>query len=862
MYVDDMRLLKNICNEFLIYYNRLNTTELDYNKMFALITYKNLFPRDFSDLQLNKGFVYALFDNKQHFIEKSCTKLKTNISETKQRIGELNSEVAISKNELDLIFEPKKNRYYPYRLSSSDQDEYDKRLQVINDRNSQAIQKLEEKLYVYESELQKIETAPLASIITRENIDEIFSITTINEIGEEKDFNEIKGSEYFALVKYLIRNGHIDETYADYMTYFYEDSLARIDKIFLRSITDKKAKPYNYALKSPEMVFSRLQPNDFDQEETQNFMLCDYLLSEKRGSDHLSHFISQLRNSKAYSFVSQFFDCTSQMPLFIQIFNKQWPSLFIDIQTEDGFDSEQLRDFTVHSLHFLDSATLDIVNENYVLAEYISRAKDYLAIKSPQVGKLISAFKQLNVCFPEIEYDCSEKNLLLAVYENNLYELNFGNITMFLRNMWNVDSFEDIIHKNYTIISAKKESPLYSRISSNMSEYVDILLRECSGKIYDDEYIAVDLLNNENISNSQKESYVKCLRTPLHELTSIKDHSIWEPLLGTEILIRSEKNVLDYFCITYEFDSTLIKFINSANDLLDFSPTNIVLTEKQRDSLFDKTVVCNGILDEQYANMLSSLNLYYEDFSVPNIQESKVKILIRNNIIRMTPDTLKYMRTEYPSVVIFLVKNNIEVYADIMSSDLFVQSELLEVLSWDVSDDIKLKLLEYSDEEISIIGKNYSPKVCVYILTHNLAQADKRVLYNSYETYPVEIQEIIFKNARKNIDEIISDTQAVSTSLEEKILIDSEVPFEKRVDLFVAMIPHIDKTEAHQYLSALNLHEYIKIFDSHSKPKFEINQQSESILDAFVQKTWIFEYVEDDMRPGYYKIRRREPRKP
>ena len=54
LYVDDMRLLKNICNEFLIYFNRLNTTELDYNKMLAIITYKNLFPRDYSDLQLNK----------------------------------------------------------------------------------------------------------------------------------------------------------------------------------------------------------------------------------------------------------------------------------------------------------------------------------------------------------------------------------------------------------------------------------------------------------------------------------------------------------------------------------------------------------------------------------------------------------------------------------------------------------------------------------------------------------------------------------------------------------------------------------------------------------------------------------------
>ena len=37
LYVDDMRLLKNIYNEFLIYYNRLNITELDCNKMLAII---------------------------------------------------------------------------------------------------------------------------------------------------------------------------------------------------------------------------------------------------------------------------------------------------------------------------------------------------------------------------------------------------------------------------------------------------------------------------------------------------------------------------------------------------------------------------------------------------------------------------------------------------------------------------------------------------------------------------------------------------------------------------------------------------------------------------------------------------------
>lgn len=74
LYIDDMRLLINVYNEFLVYYNRLNITELDCNKMLAIIAYKNLFPHDFGDLQLNQGFVYTLFNSKDTFIEKEVKK--------------------------------------------------------------------------------------------------------------------------------------------------------------------------------------------------------------------------------------------------------------------------------------------------------------------------------------------------------------------------------------------------------------------------------------------------------------------------------------------------------------------------------------------------------------------------------------------------------------------------------------------------------------------------------------------------------------------------------------------------------------------------------------------------------------------
>ena len=48
LYIDDMRLLKNICNEFKIYYKKLsgakNDTKINSDKVLAIIVYKNLFP--------------------------------------------------------------------------------------------------------------------------------------------------------------------------------------------------------------------------------------------------------------------------------------------------------------------------------------------------------------------------------------------------------------------------------------------------------------------------------------------------------------------------------------------------------------------------------------------------------------------------------------------------------------------------------------------------------------------------------------------------------------------------------------------------------------------------------------------------
>ena len=199
LYIDDMRLLKNIYNEFLLYYHRLNTTELDPNKMMAIIAYKNLFPRDFADLQLNKGFVYCMFSQKDKLVERQIEALNCEIKQLEEKIDLAHKEHLASKNELDIIYDGKAGKdYYGHKkpLPPDLATEYENRKEALKNREEGQLCELSNRKTKIESQLLLIKSKHLCELITRENIDAIFSISYTNEIGMVNAYEEIKGSDY------------------------------------------------------------------------------------------------------------------------------------------------------------------------------------------------------------------------------------------------------------------------------------------------------------------------------------------------------------------------------------------------------------------------------------------------------------------------------------------------------------------------------------------------------------------------------------------------------------------------------------------------------------------------------------------
>ncbi len=297
---------------------------------------------------------------------------------------------------------------------------------------------------------------------------------------------------------------------------------------------------------------------------------------------------------------------------------------------------------------------------------------------------------------------------------------------------------DDFFHKNYTILCLHPDSAITQYVNQNINEYFHVVLQVSDGTIYDDENVAVAVFNNANLTTDYKQSYISALRTTITSIKEIADSSLWSSLLDADIVQYSEYNIMDSFNAV-ELNESVIGYINRCDIDLDFSKTEY--DEDAKEKLFDSVVICNGIDNSKYRKILVPLKFSYDAFDIAEISDDKITILIDTNIIRMTADNLKYMRENYHNQTFYYIRKNIEKYIDIVDETLFSREELLEILTWDISDKLKIRLLELSDEEISIIGKNYSPAVCLHILNNNFAKADLPDLFSSFEQWDNFVQE-------------------------------------------------------------------------------------------------------------------------
>lgn len=254
LYVDDMRILINVYNEFIVYYNivDIDSSKTAATKLLAMIIYKNMYPKDFGELQISQGYVHTLFNSIEEIRRLESDKLKEELNLCKKEQEKLEADISRDIDDLNAIYFvtnanlrvngkaegsfASRREFIKEILNSNDVEEYSNRrlrsYDISKDRekmekNPEYIERrktiekrgngeVKKKITLIQKEINRVKKARLKDILNTENSKRIFAL---QHMDSTENFKYIIESTSFPLIRDLISNGYIDEQYADYLSY-------------------------------------------------------------------------------------------------------------------------------------------------------------------------------------------------------------------------------------------------------------------------------------------------------------------------------------------------------------------------------------------------------------------------------------------------------------------------------------------------------------------------------------------------------------------------------------------------------------------------------------------------------------------
>ena len=844
LYIDDMRLLKNIVNEFMIYSANIRTTEQDVNKLLAMVIYKNVFPRDFVGLQSGRGFVYNVFAQKEAIASLESDKIDKEILRLEGEISDIERNWLQTEKDVEEYYKMKINNASYWERDAINESKKNA-LDIVNNGKNQCENKREQ-IEILKNRKATMVIQTLKELINRENIGDISDIKYVNLIGEEENFNEVKGDMYFPLIIYLLRNGYIDETYTDYMSYFYENSISLTDKIFLRSIADRKKKEYTYALKNPSLIVSMLSSRNFKQEEILNFDILAYLLlnqSEADNETYLNEVIQQIVDNKNVAFIFQYASNKGKPELLFHKLNQKWNGIADYICNESNISEKMKNRYALATLRCENDESLCGLNSNGVLTMYISEHSYFYNININDCEKIADKMKMLGVKFKEIDLDSSSDTMLQCIYDRDLYTLSFNNICKMLHRFYCCHQ-KGMIHNNYTYVLSDKQQSLYNYLNNNMNEYIGVVLDNCNGEITDNEDAVVKILNNENIDEEKKIEYLSYLKNGIRDVLKINDDFWLCQILQRDLLVYSKARVLDCFVkLPSDKIESLFEYMNKHIDevMEDDWSSEEAFDDETVEKWFSAIASSNSLNNKIYKRILNQLNRCYDSFVIEGLSYEKVVILIQINVIEMTDENLEFIRKNYSDAVLDFIKNNIDAYVNVVSENLIKSEEVINLIEDDISVKEKIDLLKLIPNiEVSIDGKNYEEKVKMYIVQNNFMESDLKSLIKQYDNSSLKFKELILDVLVKHIQTVIDNNFEVSG--EACINLFPRIDEKSRWKIFIQSLSKISPRKCIQCLDCFDNSELtskLKSIFLAKRPKIQRTQISLSVLEVFETKGWV-----------------------
>lgn len=898
LFLTDLRLVNNIVNEYILYQSLLGNSNLqrDPNRQLAIIIYKNLFPKDFERLQRGTGYVYHLFAERDVLLNNQRVELNNKALEIRQRLDQARQEHLHNIDELNALHFPhagiidtidgksvprdisreelisqllaaKKASYYTYsrnygnyynqsaisididdlRSKMESDPDYRHRKRKIEDKDPKRRAQLEMQLYEIEQELHLLNTRKLCELVTEDD-----NFWLLESLPQDKrdEFEYITSSREFELLKYLMRDGYLDENYSIYISYFYPNSLTVRDKNFLLALTSHKGLDHSYPLDSPALVLDWIDESYFALEEIGNLSLFNHIL-EQKNCRLLKIWLDSLNgwcdtSEAAFDFPIELWRNTQHRSYLVQVINDIVPNWFERWTEIEGLLSDdEWKLYAVDTLLHSSKKTLLRMNNQEWLSAAIAQQNTFLQINDPNIDGLVNAFRILNVRFDNLIYREQDIPLLKRVYQENLYQLNVKMLELWLSIFYGAPTGESL-KKSYTYLLSKPDEPLSHRVEANWEEYLGMILAQDDLSFSDTPQAVLALLNHQDTNTTYSEAYIHRLNTKLENVEEVEQKTLWPVLMDADSIVFRWENVIAYYmeyCAGEKnLDDHLISFLQRGSRDMAWTWNGLLkqIGEVERNNLYKKLIQCNELSADRYRAILKPISAYYSSFVIKDIPDAHVKILIELGIIAVTAQNVEFMRESYSNQVVdFLMfdKGNKFVTMVEASEVKLDKAELVAMLEDKrMENGIAMRLLDQYDGNLPVAGRKYSEAIQIRILESFLSTDDINWFLNNFNRLANPIRKTFLNCMQGRIGDLC-------TAVEEENLIP--------ISVYAHCLQSMDATDAvklRQYLPNKN---FELVCTSNKKPRFPKSEEIRIILEYFQAHGWISSYRQ--LESGEYK---------
>ena len=771
MYIDDMRLLKNICNEYTIYKCKLSS-KLNPDYLLAMIIYKNLYPSDFVDLHNGKGKVCDIFASKTTLIKVKIDGIDNEIKKCRENIealekvslkdiqelrglyiqaiiekfpqaislqlnGNNRSFIQCKNNEnFELLQQNDPISFYChtagyYQLSTNvangsisfediensvdSEMTYEEREQLIIDRNNGKIENLKKRIEELRKEKNDVKYWTLQQIA--ENID----ITSV--------FEKIKEDK---LIIYLIRNGYINENYHDYISYFHEGLMTRDDKDFLFSIRNREFLPFDFKLTKIENLIKKVRPKEFESKEVLNYSLIDHILPKRHEYDgQWESILKQLCNKSkiSISFVDGFLDNGLHIDMLIADICKTWSTFWDFIVLESGYSDEKKDMYLKLIVEYLDISAIKKQNTNRNITDYLQRKKNFINvfINEPKIQELL---KSLNVKFENLEILETTNQLFDFIYENDLYKINKEMIALFIGVKSSSENKDNLNNANYTTIKTSGCTRLISYVDANLNEYISNVCLSISENTQESEELVVELLCKEEdiVTLVNRKKIVEKQDCVISNLVSIDEmeHSLIELIVQKSKMKATWDNVICYYNLKEDIiDDLLAGFLNTEGNYTELKKVKLSKENKMQVKISYALIINETISDNCFENLLLCCPYVYSELDFENLSDKKVDLMMRNGYFQLSVDRFAYLKEHFYGKHINLLKRNTQKFIETLSEYSLDKDDMLSLLdSAEFNSQQKILLIQSIENELIIGDRELSNAICNILATQSYIELD------------------------------------------------------------------------------------------------------------------------------------------